>query len=115
MRVLVCGGRDYDNAGMLATTLACLHVEHVFDVLIEGDARGADKMAGQWARENDIKLEVYPAQWDVYGKGAGYVRNAEMLTKGKPDLVVAFPGGRGTAMMCKIAEDAGIKVERVLE
>jgi hypothetical protein len=55
----------------------------------------------------------FPANWKQYGKSAGYRRNTQMLEEGKPDIVIAFPGGRGTEMMCEIAETAGITVRRV--
>lgn len=73
-------------------------------------ARGADSLAVQWARGYKITVEAYPARWSVYGKKAGYIRNKEMLDEGKPDLVVAFPGGKGTSMMIELARKAGVRV-----
>ena len=55
-------------------------------------------------------MEEYKANWQLYGKGAGYRRNAEMLKEGKPDKVLAFKGGKGTLMMIGLAEKAGIEV-----
>jgi len=49
----------------------------------------------------------------MHGRAAGPVRNAQMLAEGKPDFVVAFPGGRGTADMCKQARARGVKVVEV--
>jgi hypothetical protein len=57
---------------------------------------------------------MFPAQWDRYGEAAGPIRNAWMLEFGKPDLVVAFPGGRGTADMISKARKAGIEVCEVV-
>jgi hypothetical protein len=115
MRVLVCGGRDYNDEGKLFSALNKIDSETPITVIINGMARGADKMSSYWAQvtSNEIKMEEYPAQWNVYGKSAGYKRNTQMLVEGKPDLVVAFPGGRGTAMMVKIAKDAGVEVLEV--
>jgi len=114
MKVLVCGGRSFADSALLDTVMVNVNVEYDgIDVIIEGDARGADKMAGRWADHMGIEKEVYPAKWNIYGKRAGYVRNQQMLDEGHPDLVVAFPGGRGTDMMCKIAEDAGVEVRRI--
>lgn len=81
--------------------------------IIEGGARGADAAAADFAAVEWLTLEEYPADWDKYGKRAGYIRNAEMLKKGKPDVVVAFPGGSGTEMMVKLAEKAGVEVIKV--
>jgi cephalosporin hydroxylase len=117
MRVLVCGGRDYDNWIKLQETLLrecdarCDDYDHL--TIIQGGARGADSLAKDWARLQEVEMEEYPADWDQYGKAAGIIRNQEMLTEGKPDLVIAFPGGRGTAHMVRIAKDAGVEVIEV--
>src|SRR6266404_2551027 len=78
-------------------------------VIIEGGATGTDNAAADFATNNFCKLEVFPADWKQHGRSAGYIRNKQMLFEGKPDLVVAFPGGKGTAMMVDLANRAGIK------
>lgn len=110
MRVLVCGGRDFSDIEMLTEFLDKLHKSSPVQVIIHGDARGADKLAGVWARDNLVPIEKYPADWTKYGKSAGFRRNTQMLVEGRPDLVVAMPGGVGTAMMVDIATKAGIRV-----
>lgn len=111
MRVLVCGGRDYDNRD---------HVFHTLDTLsppvtrlIVGDARGADHLAYIWACRRDRAPERYTAEWDRYGPRAGPIRNQRMLDEGKPELVLAFPGGRGTADMMRRAKAAGVPVREI--
>jgi len=79
-------------------------------LIIEGGATGVDSAAADFAAVNFCKLEEYPADWKQHGRSAGYIRNKQMLFEGKPDLVVAFPGGKGTAMMVDLATSAGIKV-----
>ena len=81
--------------------------------MISGHARGADQLAEQWAKENKIPTRLFPADWDIYGKRAGYLRNVKMLEEGNPDLVVAFPGGKGTNMMVSIAQSADIPVIKI--
>ena len=73
--------------------------------VISGAARGADRMAAEWAASNDVPCDEYAAEWDRYGKSAGYRRNERMLNEGRPHLVVGFPQGesRGTRMMMDIA------------
>ncbi len=110
MRVLVCGGRDFTNSDMVYYYLDYYHKNFMFDVVIEGDAKGVDRMAGYWARKNKIDLKIFKAQWDLYGKSAGYKRNQQMLDEGKPDLVIAFRGGKGTTMMVNLAKQAGVEV-----
>lgn len=113
MRVLVCGGRDFSDTLTAYSLLDKYHKEYQFDVVIEGDARGADRIAGFWARRNKLDNLKFPAEWDKYGKSAGYIRNKQMLDEGKPDLVIAFPGGRGTENMIKLAKEAGVEVIEV--
>lgn len=118
MRILVCGGRDFGDGDRVVAELHDLQVwgdltGNPVEVVIHGKARGADTLADKAAGLLNIPTEVYPAEWDKYGKRAGYIRNQQMLDEGKPDLVVAFPGGRGTAMMVDIARKAGVKVREV--
>jgi hypothetical protein len=82
-------------------------------VVIAGGARGADTLAVEWAKEREVMVEVYMAEWDQFGRKAGPIRNQRMLDEGKPDLVVAFPGGRGTAGMIALAEKAGVEVAQI--
>ena len=109
-RVLVCGGRDFDDREFLDVVLDSLHYFAGFRVVIHGGAKGADDMAGRWASARHIVPEVYRAEWDKHGKEAGPLRNWRMAREGEPDLVVAFPGGKGTASMVRIARQCGIHV-----
>lgn len=111
--VLVCGGRDFLGKKLLCETLDRLNSTRPFGTLIHGGAVGVDALAGEWARVNNVTVEVFPANWKKYGKSAGPIRNAQMLQEGKPDLVVAFPGGKGTANMVKQAKDSGFNVVEV--
>lgn len=109
MRVLVCGGRDYADQPKVFDELARLHADKPITLLIEGGARGADFLAAQWAHLNGVPRESYPADWSK-GRAAGPIRNKRMLDEGKPDLVVAFPGGRGTANMIEQARRANVRI-----
>lgn len=109
-RVLVCGGRDFSDYEKLREKLDFIHASRGITKIIHGAARGADSLAGRWAKENKVPCEEYPADWDRHGKAAGHIRNQEMLDKGKPTLVVAFDGGRGTANMKERAQAAEVKV-----
>lgn len=108
MRVLVCGGREFSNTKLAYSVLDNLHKQQPVGVLIEGDARGADRIAGYWARRNRVDNLKFHANWEKHGKKAGYLRNKQMLEEGGPDLVIAFPGGKGTAMMIELAQKAGV-------
>lgn len=139
MRVLVCGGRDFGHIPLDGPTRPAKIAEYESGMsaldrlsldwpktpedqygnwlpevtIIQGGATGADNLAVDWAIVNWCVYETYEAEWDKYGKRAGPIRNKKMLDEGKPDLVVAFPGGKGTANMVKLAEEAGVKVIRI--
>lgn len=118
LRILVCGGRDWDDEDRIARGIQSALIQwtvpsldHV--VIIHGGARGADTLAGQVAKREGIRTEVYKADWDTYGKKAGYIRNVRMLEEGKPTVVLAAPGGRGTEMMVSLAKRAGVEVSDI--
>jgi hypothetical protein len=114
-RVLVCGGRDYDRRCAVYRVLDSIHGEEPIRTIIQGGADGADTWAREWAVERNIgEVVTELADWSGHGKAAGPLRNKRMLEVWKPDLVVAFPGGRGTASMVNLAEKAGVKVMRIL-
>lgn len=113
MRVLVCGGRNFTDKEYLFETLNALAKTIQIDCIIEGNASGADRLAGYWARKNYIDNIKFKAEWDKYGNAAGPIRNKQMLTEGKPDIVIAFYGGKGTANMVQQARSAGLKVFEV--
>lgn len=112
MILLVCGGRDYGDHDKVSATLDAIHRDERVTLLIHGAASGADSAASKWARLRGIVSEAHPAYWIKFGLRAGPIRNEQMLAR-NPDLVVAFPGGRGTAHMVRIAKANGTKVLEV--
>ena len=109
-KVIVCGGRDYSDFESLCAELDLWHEIHKFTQIIHGAAQGTDWMAGTWATSRGIPVREYPVTsegWKRLGKKAGHLRNTEMLQE-KPNLVIAFPGGRGTADMIRQALAAEI-------
>ena len=114
MRVLVCGGRDYRNPQRIREVLDQIHSEHgVTLLLIHGDASGADSSASAWASNSGVDQVKFPANWRGRGNSAGPYRNAIMLQLIPPDLVVAFPGGRGTRHMVVCARGLGVEVREI--
>jgi len=116
LRVLVCGGRFYDDYKKVVGTLNNIWRECSQMVLIHGCAKGADTLADEWSKNAwlfDVAVERYPANWNKFGKSAGYIRNKQMLDDGKPELVVAFPGGVGTRMMIDLAKKANVEVLQI--
>lgn len=122
MRILVCGGRNYTNRKILEEILSDYwysrsHEQQNEFVLIHGDARGADRLARDWCLRTCYEWchAPFPADWNKYGRSAGPIRNKQMLDEGKPSVVLAFPGGKGTANMIKLAIEAGVEVIQVDE
>jgi YspA, cpYpsA-related SLOG family len=113
MRVLVTGGRNYSDRSAVDRVLDSIHMERGISVLIHGGAAGADELASEWAYDSGIVESAFPANWDKHGRAAGPIRNKQMLVEGKPDLVVAFPGGKGTQNMVRQARDSGVEVYEV--
>lgn len=136
LRILVCGGRNYHDRFRVIRELDALTVDdgemmpRKGTVLIHGACpTGADFWADEWGVINWVKIEPYPADWDnidvpgavirlhkdgrPYNAAAGRQRNQKMLDEGRPDLVIAFPGGRGTADMVGRARRAGMEVREI--
>jgi hypothetical protein len=113
--VLVTGGRDYANETLVAAILADLAP----DLVMHGDASGADRFASNWARRSGT-FEVRCPYIAAFGKGGGPARNTWMVTllttldrAGWDINVVAFPGGSGTADCVAKARRAGLLVREV--
>jgi hypothetical protein len=110
VRVLVCGGRDFWDKDLFERTMSQLEQ---IDVIIQGGAMGADFLAKKFAEKNKIKMIEFKADWKSYGKSAGAIRNQQMINEGFPNLVVAFPGGRGTADMVRRSRIHHIRVMEI--
>lgn len=124
MKVLVCGGRDYSAEAAtiwLERNAAKAVAEAVgagsvrIRTIIHGCARGADEGAMRWGLAEQIEVLGFPANWKLHGRRAGPIRNQQMIEFGRPDVVIAFPGGRGTENMVRLAMAASIPVIRVPE
>lgn len=110
MRVLVCGGRDFDDWGLLDYILSETDKNCPISEIIHGDAKGADFLARVWARWKGITEVRFPANWNEHGRSAGPIRNKQMLDVGMPQIVIAFPGGNGTQDMVQQSIKAGVTV-----
>lgn len=109
MRLLVSGGREFDDVDFIVNHLNRLHNSRSVTELVYGAARGVDTICGYWADETAGVTPIpVPAEWrdenGNYNPRAGFQRNQRMLTEYRPDALFAFPGGRGTADMVERAE-----------
>lgn len=118
MRILVTGSRRWTDREVMEAALDNATAGCVMNcTLIHGNATGVDILANEIARGWDDmwgewSIERFPADWAKHGRAAGSIRNAQMLTEGKPDLVLAFPlpGSKGTWDMIRKANAAGVEV-----
>lgn len=111
-KVIVAGGRYFNNYELLKESLDRLLQNKLPNVIIvSGTARGADTLGEKYAVERDLSIVEFPADWDKYGKSAGYRRNAEMADYA--DACVVFWDGKskGTKHMIDLAEKKGIQLK----
>jgi len=108
--LLVCGGRDYFDRAKAFMALDRAHAAKPITAVIQGGARGADALGKEWAQTRGIPQVEFAANWKKLGRRAGPMRNTAMLQEGKPEGVLALPGGTGTADMIAQAKAAGVKV-----
>ncbi|AJT60948.1 hypothetical protein [Vibrio phage XZ1] len=115
-RVLVCGGRKFRDRKLVYAALDKLYNSFYIGrmTIIEGGALGADRLAQDWANQAhiDVDLITCEAEWDKYGDSAGFKRNSDMADL-KPDICLAFKGGRGTQNMIDICRERSIKVHTI--
>lgn len=115
MKVLVCGGRKYSNMSRIFCTLNAIHAIRPILEVIEGGATGADSIAGNWAKMYGEKLTVVLPDYRKHDpKVAPLIRNSQMAEL-NPDLLIAFPGGSGTADMIKKAKARHIPILEIGE
>ena len=116
MKLIVTGGRDYNNYELVDKVLTQVYNEmfpNQIVAVVQGNAKGADALGKRWALANNIPCEEFDADWQRYGKAAGVMRNQEMLDESQPCVVVAFPGGRGTFDMMRRTKQAGVELSVV--
>jgi hypothetical protein len=109
MKVLICGGRNYND--WLSASRAIDALGFKIELIIQGGAAGADSLAKRYAIEKGVHCAEVPPLWGFYGKKAGFLRNKAMLNL-SPGYCIAFPGGRGTESMINLCQKAGIPVWR---
>lgn len=120
VRIIVAGSRTFSDYPLLTQTISSYLKDKSSNreiQFISGTARGADFLGEQFARENGYEVRRFPAQWDIYGKSAGYRRNAEMAkyaAKGNGILFAFWDGeSRGTMHMINLAKSEGLEVHVV--
>ena len=110
MKVIIAGSRVFDDNRYLS--IMC---ERIFGIredieIVSGGAKGADSLGERYAKERNLPLTIFPAEWNKYGKSAGYKRNSQMAEYS--DTLIAFWDGKskGTQHMINLAENKGLEV-----
>lgn len=111
--VVVTGGRRYERRDTVFGVLDEHHERHPIRLLVQGGATGADTFAKEWAKARGIPCVTEDAEWDKYGRPAGYIRNEQMINDYCPRWVISFPGGKGTLHCTRYAYRAGCKVREI--
>ena len=110
MNIIVAGSRGFADYELLRERLCYITQKLKRVVIVSGTARGADQLGERWAEENGHEVIRMPADWNRYGKAAGYKRNEEMAKTAK-GLVAFWDGNsRGTSNMIDIAKREGLRV-----
>ena len=125
LRIITAGSRDFNNYDLLKTTVENIIIYEIEPggisniKIISGTARGADRLGEQFAKQFHYDVVRFPANWDRFGKSAGYIRNEEMakyaVEDGNRGVLVAFWDGesRGTKHMIDLANKHGLEVHVV--
>ena len=108
MKVIIAGGRDFVPSDSNYIELTALLLEIKASEVVCGMATGADTFGASIGKKLGLPIKEFPAEWFKYGRSAGPKRNKEMAQYA--DVLIAYPGGRGTANMKKEAEKAGLKI-----
>jgi hypothetical protein len=113
MKIIIAGSRNFNDYNLLKSSCDNLLTQFTNIEIVSGTARGADKLGERYAREKGYDIKEFPANWDKFGKRAGYIRNDEMAQYA--DWLIAFWDGtsKGTKHMIDLANKRGIKVEIV--
>lgn len=122
LRVIIAGGRDFNDYNLLEHNVN--DILKIYDNkirIISGTAKGADQLGEKFAKDNHYELSRFPANWDLYGKSAGYRRNAEMakfaVENGNIGILITFWNGksRGTKHMIDLAKRYNLKIIYIIE
>lgn len=109
MRTIIAGSRSKRMSDVTAAMKACPWADEISEVVC-GMAAGADHCGAAWAAENEIPVKPFPAKWQQYGRGAGFIRNAEMADYASAVILVWDGASRGSANMLACAQRSGLRI-----
>jgi hypothetical protein len=107
MKVIIAGSRDISDYELVVKAVE--DSGFAITEVVSGTARGVDRFGERWARESNVAVKRFPANWDKYGKRAGFLRNVDMADYADA-LIAVWNGSTGTANMISLAKKRGLKV-----
>jgi hypothetical protein len=115
MRTIIAGSRDITDYDAVCDILNVIHdtwMERGMPIteIVSGCARGVDRMGERWAKEQDIPIKRFPAEWAIYGKRAGPVRNSEMAAYAQALIAIKHKVSVGTDDMIRQAKRKGLMI-----
>lgn len=111
MKVIIAGGRNFNDYQELCRVCDYTLSEYTDIEIVSGTANGADKYGEMYANQNGYSIKQFPADWNKFGRSAGYKRNKQMSEYA--DVLIAFWDGKskGTKYMIDLAKLANLKVK----
>ena len=109
VKIIIAGGRDFSNEELLTSKCDEIISNRLCEI-VSGGAKGADRLGEFYAIDRNYEIHRFPADWDKFGKRAGFLRNAEMAEYA--DELIAFWDGasKGTKHMIDLATQKGLVV-----
>jgi hypothetical protein len=110
-KLIIAGSREFNNYSFLKDKIDFLLKNVVEDVeIVSGAARGADTLGEQYARENNLNVKLFPADWKKYGNSAGFIRNEEMANYANACVVFWMNNSKGTKHMIDLSQKHNLKL-----
>lgn len=108
MKTIIAGSRDATSYISLLNAVKESNIS--ISTIVSGGARGADKLGELYATRNNIPLQIYRANWDMYGKRAGHIRNRQMAECSEALIALWDGKSKGTQNMINVAKELNLKV-----
>lgn len=110
MRTIIAGSRDITDRDLILQAIRARPADWHISSVISGEARGVDRTARDLAVSFGVPVVRMPANWDMHGREAGYIRNKEMAEVADGLIAIWDGHSRGTASMIQIAEEKNLRV-----
>ena len=109
MRTIIAGSRNITELGIVGAAIKLSDLD--ITEIVCGCAHGVDMLGKEYGNLNNIPVALYPAEWEKYGKSAGYKRNVTMAENADALIAVWDGISKGTKHMIDIAKSKGLCVK----